>query len=266
MASNFLGFIYTGFILSILSGCVPSDGDPLTENMPPEAVNLPEPPTGYSALTSMDKGSTVIAINGQPTNDRNLIEASDKRGLSRVFLEPGYRCLSFSPIAPGGYFFKRVGCFDVLRSHKYRAVENSQNILPIIFDESTRRPVLARTLKGPEVEGAARLIWSNLDGPTRHPLSMSRGVALVGMSQEDTLLEADRKGSSTDQQVFEVKPGYHTYTLYSVESKGLLSNPIGKYQMVSFSISPGQNLRIVSGERGVYLLNANTNEVLRSPK
>ena len=252
-------FYVFSLLFLLFTGCLaPPEFD---SAVPKEAENLPAPPAGFSAFTGMDRDSLVVGVNGKAVTAELAEGSSGGRELSRVFLKPGYNCVTFRGFRiPYGGFMQKYACFDVVKSHNYQAKLGSS-----IYDTTAGTLVLAPNLKGEEQQGSAQLVWSHLGSSPQTQFNIVKGV-MATFSQAGEFLEPNRDALANGQYVYDVKPGFYTFTLTLNDKKSLLADSAIVLQQFSFKISAGQTVRMVSSTAGVHLLDAKTDRVLRTPK
>lgn len=250
-------------IIASLIGCTSPQDLKQHGQLSFEDVGLPEAPPGLATLTAMEESLKPAAVNGRSITIEGSGKYGSNQSVYRIFLEPGFNCVTLAPSLAGGFIIRRDLCFDAIRAHDYTL--SKRNDLELITDETTARPILYRKLRPPEEAGSARLVWSHLrQGPG--DIGFIKGATLGSIYQGDRRLKPSRKKSENGEKIFEIEPGYQTFSISYSWKSSLLSDPIVVFQMVSLDVQADQFIRVVSGERGVSLLDAKTNRVLRDPR
>ncbi len=246
-----------------LAGCLSPTDSPQYDNASLVALGLPETPQGYASFTAMNEQLKPAGVNGRQVSISGSIRSKDGQTAYRIFLKPGYNCVTLGQSYVAGTIIKYDFCFDAIKSHEYsfRLKDNYY----VVQDETAGRPVLHNGLTTTNTNGSALLVWSHL-GHQPSDVGLIKGATFAGIFQGSDLVEARPEKTKKGEKTFNIKSGYHTFRIAYAWKNSLLSDPISVIQYVSLNVEPGDYIRLVSGNRGVSVLDARTNKILRDPK
>lgn len=165
----------------------------------------------------------------------------------------------------------RPSCFDVRSGHRYRielpsVPKKRWSLLrtfrfPGIVDTTTGRTVLSYKASSPKDKGEATISWSHVNNPTEPNYPYATTIGKVFMHIDGEYADPADGGMLSRQAVYEVRPGLHTVTAFL-----LASNINSRNQaMVAIDIPDGGHILLVTGTKGIHILDGETGKVLKSP-
>lgn len=263
----------------LLASCAPK--------LVPISAPLPEVDTArYSTRSAGDAELAVgeayldiVGVDGVPLTSGPPEGRSTNFGWKKAFLSPGYHCvfsLARDYETPRSRKWSSsdditASCFDVRSGHRYRIELQSVpkkrwSLLrtfrfPSIVDTTTGRTVLSYKASSPKNEGEATISWSHVNNPTEPNYPYVTTIGKVFMHIDGEYADPADGGMVSRQAVYKVRPGLHTVTAFLAASNIYSRNQA----MVAIDIPDGGHVLLVTGTKGIHILDGETGKVLKSP-
>lgn len=221
----------------------------------------------------------IVGVDGVPFTGGTPKGRLTNVGWKKAFLSPGYHCvfsLARDYEAPDSRNWSSsaevtASCFDVRSGHRYRierpaAPKKRWPLLrtfrfPSIVDTTTGRTILSYKASSPKDTGEATISWSHVNNPTEPDYPYVTTFGKVFMHIDGERADPADGGMLLRQAVYKVRPGLHTVTAFLATPNIHSRN----HAMVAIDIPDGGHILLVTGTKGVHILNGETGKVLKSP-
>jgi hypothetical protein len=221
----------------------------------------------------------MVGVDGVPFTSGPPEGRSSNLRWKKAFLTPGYHCV-FSLARDYGTPDSRkwsssddvtASCFDVRSGHRYRielpSVPKKRWSLsrtfrfPSIVDTTTGRTVLFYKASSPKGTGEATISWSHVNNPTEPDYPYVTTFGKIRMHIDGEQADPADGGMLSRPLVYKVQPGLHTVTAFLATSNIHSRN----HAMVAIDIPDGGHILLVTGTKGIHILDGETGKVLKSP-